>query len=272
MGEGLDVIHSTAADLAAAIAAGETTSVGRHRCSPGPDRHRRRRGQRLPARRRRAGAGSGRRHRPPDRRRGEAGPAGRRAARAQGHPRLPRCADDLRFEDPRGLDPAVRRHGHAAAAGRRSRHPRQDQPGRVRDGLLDRELRVRTHPQPVGHHPDPRRLGRRERRCAGRLRGAAGHRHRHRWLDPSTRLGHRHGRRQADLWRHLPLRRGGHGLLAGPARTLRPHGARRRPAARGDRRSRPAGLDLHRRAGAAGRRGRALRRRVRASRSAWSRS
>ena len=85
--------------------------------------------------------------------RGEARPAGRRAARAQGHPHLPRRADHLRLEDPRGLAPAVRRHRHPAAAGRRPGHPRQDQPGRVRDGLLDRELRVRPDPQPVGHRP-----------------------------------------------------------------------------------------------------------------------
>ena len=49
----------------------------------------------------------------------------------------------LRIEDPRGLVPAVRvDHHRAAARGRRDPH-RQDQHGRVRDGLVDRELRLR---------------------------------------------------------------------------------------------------------------------------------
>ena len=90
----------------------------------------------------------------------------------------------------------------------------------------------------------PRRLGRRLVRVAGRLRGPAGHRHRHRRLDPPARRGHRHGRRQADLRRRLPLRPGRLLLLAGPGRSVRADGARRRPAARGDRRLRPDGLHL----------------------------
>ena len=39
----------------------------------------------------------------------------------------------------------------------------QDQPGRVRDGLLDRELRLRPDAEPVGHHARARRLVRRQR-------------------------------------------------------------------------------------------------------------
>ena len=46
---------------------------------------------------------------------------------------------------------------------------RQDEPGRVRDGLVHREQRVPGHPQPVGHRPHPRRLQRRQRR-GGRRR------------------------------------------------------------------------------------------------------
>ena len=42
------------------------------------------------------------------------------------------------------------------AAGRAD--ARQDQPGRVRDGLLDRELRVRADAEPVGPHARARRL------------------------------------------------------------------------------------------------------------------
>ena len=41
-------------------------------------------------------------------------------------------------------------------AGRRD--PRQDQHGRVRDGLVHRELGLRPHAQPVGPRPHPRRL------------------------------------------------------------------------------------------------------------------
>ena len=151
----------------------------------------------------------------------------------------------------------------AAAAGRRHRDPRQDQHGRVRDGLLDRELRVRPDPQPVGPGPDPRRLRRRVLGRPGRLRGAAGDRHRHRRLDPAARLGHRHRRGQADLRRHLPLRPGRAGLQPRPGRALRAYGARRRAAAPGDRRARPARLHLDRRTGPRRRRRGPLRRRGR---------
>ena len=52
------------------------------------------------------------------------------------------------------------------AAGRRHRDPGQDQPGRVRDGLVHRELRLRPHPQPLGPDQDPRRLRRRQSAAA----------------------------------------------------------------------------------------------------------
>ena len=61
--------------------------------------------------------------------------AGRRAAGAQGRVHHDRHADHVRIEDPRGLDPAVRRHRHRAAARGGHPDPRQDQHGRVRDGL-----------------------------------------------------------------------------------------------------------------------------------------
>ena len=53
-------------------------------------------------------------------------------------------------------------------------HPRQDQHGRVRDGLLDRELRLRADAQPVGPDPGPRRVVRWLGRRGRRVRGAAG--------------------------------------------------------------------------------------------------
>ena len=55
------------------------------------------------------------------------------------------------------------------ADGRRAA-ARQDQPGRVRDGLLERELRLRPGAQPVGPRARARRLLRRQRR---RRRGRA---------------------------------------------------------------------------------------------------
>ena len=82
--------------------------------------------------------------------------------------------------------------------------------------------------------------------------GAARDRHRHRRLDPPAGRRHRHGRRQADLRRGLALRPRRAGLQPRPGRTVHPHGARRRPAARGHRRSRPDGLHVDRRPGAAG--------------------
>ena len=173
--------------------------------------------------------------------------ARRRADRGQGRAGHQGAAHHVRLADPRGLGAAVRRHGRRAAARGRPADPRQDQHGRVRDGLLHRALGLRPDPQPVGPRPHPRRL---RRRLGGRgrgVRGAAGHRHRHRRLDPPARRGHRHGRREADVRRGLALRPGRAGQLPRPGRPGHPHRPRRRPAARGDRRPRPARLDVHRR-------------------------
>ena len=99
------------------------------------------------------------------------------------------------------------------------------------------------------------------RRGRGGLRGAAGHRHRHRRVDPPACRRHRHGRDQADVRRGLPLRHRRARQQPGPGRPGVAHGARRRAAARRDRRARPDGLHLHRRPRPAGRRGGAPRRR-----------
>ena len=82
-----------------------------------------------------------------------------------------------------GAEPAHRRARGAAARGRRG-DPRQDQHGRVRDGLLQRELPRRPHPQPLGHHQGARRLVGRLGRRGGRGRERAG----------EGRAGQRHGR------------------------------------------------------------------------------
>ena len=122
-------------------------------------------------------------------------------------------------------------------------------------GSLDRALGVRRHAQPVGPRPDPGRLRRRLRGRGRVVRGAARARHRHRRLDPPARCRHRHGRHEADLRRGVALRAGRAGQLARPGRPGDPDGAGRGAAARGDRRPRPAGLDVDRRAGRRARRG-----------------
>ena len=105
-------------------------------------RRRARRGRRRRrAPRRRARRGTGRRRRAP--------PAARHPGRAQG-PRLGRGRPvHRRLADPRGLHRPVRRPHHRAAARRRRRDPRQDEHGRVRDGLVDRAL------APTGRSANP---------------------------------------------------------------------------------------------------------------------
>ena len=89
-------------------------------------------------------------------RRAQRVPVGRRRAprRDRGGARWPACRSrvkDLfctegvpepgRLADPRGLPAAVHGDGRRAARRRRRAAARQDQPGRVRDGLVERELR-----------------------------------------------------------------------------------------------------------------------------------
>ena len=64
-----------------------------------------------------------------------------------------RHAHHMWIEDPRRLDVAIRRNRDCADPAGRHPDPGQDQHGRVRHGLVDGELRLRTHPQPVGHRP-----------------------------------------------------------------------------------------------------------------------
>ena len=83
----------------------------------------------------------------------------------------------------------------------RGRRPaaRQDQPGRVRDGLLERELGLRAGTQSVGPHPGSRGLLGRERRGGGGRSCTVGARHRHRRLDSPTGRAVRDRRAEADL-------------------------------------------------------------------------
>ena len=129
---------------------------------PRRDRRARRRAARLPAHRRR---GRGR----------------RRADRVQGPDLDARRRDDGRLEDPRGLRPGLRRDRRDALPRRRAAAARQDQHGRVRDGLVDRELGLRADAEPVG-----------SRARAGRILGRLGGGGRRRARAVGARL--RHGR------------------------------------------------------------------------------
>ena len=151
---------------------------------------------------------------------------------------------------------------------RRGRHadPRQDQPRRVRDGLVDRALGVR---------PDSRNPWDTDRTPGGSGGGSA--------AAVAARLaplaiGTDTGgsiRQPGALTGTVgvkptyggvsPLRHRGDGQQPRPGGPGHPDGARRRAAARGHRRPRPDGLHLDRRAGAAGGRGRPSRRRLRAA-------
>ena len=155
--------------------------------------------------------------------------------------------------DHRKVAAAVRRDDHQPPAPRRGHHPRQDQHGRVRHGLLDRELRVRPDPQPVGPVPGARRVVGWLGRVGGCVRGAAGHRHGHRRVDPPARSGLRHYRDEAYLRRQLPVRADRVRVLARHARPAGPHGAGRGAAARGHLGARPDGRHVYQRGGAAGR-------------------
>ena len=266
-------LRRTAAELADDLAVGDDHQRRADPGRAGPDRCRRRRGARVPPGRHRGRAGGG----PRVRRAARVRPAGvrarRRADRGQGRARHQGAADHVRLEDPRGLGAAVRRDRGRQGARGRAADPRQDQHGRVRDGLLHRALGVRRHAQPVGPDPDPGRLRRRLVGRGGGVRGADRDRHRHRRLDPPARRGHRHGRREADLRRRVALRPRGAGQLARPGRTGDPDRPRRGAAARDHRRPRPEGLHLDRPAAARAGRGRPAgrdRRPDRACGSAWS--
>ena len=163
--------------------------------------------------------------------------------------------DHRRLAHPRGLPAPV--HGHGGPQAGRGRRPaaRQDQHGRVRDGLVERELGLRPGGESVGPRPGAGRLlwrvGRRGRRPARAL----GDRHRHRRLDPPAGGPLRDRRPQAHLRGDLALRDGRLRILARPVRAVDPDGRRRRPVAAGDAGPGPARLDL----GRDRRRGRAAR-------------
>ena len=208
--------------------------AGSDRRPPGPHRRGRRAAACLPAHR--GGRRPGRRPRGgrAPRGGGRARAAGRRAAGPQGRLHDHGHADHLRLPHPRQLAAAVRRdrdppapRGWRGAAG-------QVEHGRVRDGLVHRELGVRAIPQPVGPGPGTRRVVGRLGRGGRGLRGPARHRHRHRRVDPAARRGVRDRRGQADLRRAVPVRADRLRVVAGHPRAAGPDRAGCGPAARGD--------------------------------------
>ena len=101
--------------------------------------------ERVSHRRRRSRARSRARDRPRQAR----GPARRRAGRAQGQHHDARHHDDRRVADAAHIRAAVRRDRGRPARGRGRRRDGQDELRRVRDGIVDRELRVRALAQSV---------------------------------------------------------------------------------------------------------------------------
>ena len=127
------------------------------------------------------------------------------------------------------LHPTLRQHRHRQPPPRRRRLPGQDQPRRVRHGLLQHDQRPRPRRQPLGPRfrqaPRPRRLLRWLRRRRRRRPRHGRHRHRHRRLHPPARRLLRHRRHEAHLRPMLPLR---HRRLRQLPRPGRPHGPLRR--------------------------------------------
>ena len=124
--------------------------------------------------------------------------------------------------------------------------PRQDQHGRVRDGLVERELGLRPGQEPVGRDARARRV---ERRLGRGRRGrprALGDRHRHRRIDPPARRAVRHRRHEADLRERLALRDDRVRQLARPGRPAHARRHRRGAAAAADDRQGPVRLDRDR--------------------------
>ncbi len=139
----------TLTELAADLAAQARLRRRAHEPLPRAHRALRRRAERVRHRDGRAGAeaGAGRRRAARARRRGA---AHRHPARAQGHLLHGRRQNHVRLEDARQLRRPVRRDRDRALRGRGRRDARQDEHGRVRDGLVERDELLRPGTQPVG--------------------------------------------------------------------------------------------------------------------------
>ena len=161
------------------------------------------------------------------------------------------------------LQAALRIDRHRESVARRRGDAGQAQHGRVRHGLVERDLLLRARRFALAaaeleprqrarggaefrqaRSADARRL---VRRLCLRGRGAPLSRRygeRHRRLHPPARGLHRHRRHQADLWPVLALRHGRLRLVARSGGTACAHRARRRHHAAVDGRPRPEGFHL----------------------------
>ena len=165
------------------------------------------------------------------------------------------------------LRAGLRRDGRRPLQGGRPAAARQDEHRRVRDGLLDRELRLRPDAEPVGPDARPRRLGRRLGRRGRRRARPLGARLRHRRLGQAPLRLLRQRRAPPDLRHRLPLRDRRLRLEPRPGRARDAHGPRQRDPLRDHQRPRRRERLDHRR-GAGGRGPRAGRPRRRADRPA----
>ncbi len=182
---------------------------------------------------------------------GRCRPADRNPVRVQGHLLHGRRAHDLRVEDPRQFRVALRRHGRRAARRGGRRHGRQDQHGRVRHGLVERDELLRPGPQSLGPRALAGRLFRRlRRRRRGRSR-AGRDRHGHGRLDPPAGGPFRHHGLQADLRARLALRHDRFRLEPRPGGRAHAQRGRRGAPHGGDGRLRSTRLDQRRSPGAA---------------------
>ena len=141
-------------------------------------------------------------------------------------------------QHPRQFHADLRIDRHRQSLARRRGDARQAQQGRVRHGLVERDLVLRPGGQSRGGakgsntHAGAGRLVRRLGRGGGGASVPRRDRHRHRRLDPPAGGLHRHRRHQADLRPLLALGHRRLRLVARPGRADRAHGARRRdPAA-----------------------------------------
>ena len=165
------------------------------------------------------------------------GRAGRDPRGGQGHLLHRGHRDHGGLADPRGLRAALHldRRPQPDRGGRE--RARQDQHGRVRDGLVERELGLRPRQEPVGHAracPGAPPAGRRPPSPGAWRPARSGPTRAARSASPRAVRDRRH---EAHIRRRLALRRDRLRLLAGPVRTAdaRRHGRRAAAAGAGGR-------------------------------------
>ena len=92
----------------------------------------------------------------------------------------------LRLQDPR--EPGLQLLGHSSGASTKGRGccGGKDQSGRIRHGLVHRQLGARHHPQPVGPHPGGRGVEWGLGSSSGRWIGTSGHGYRYGRLDSDS--------------------------------------------------------------------------------------